>query len=103
MSDTEKLKSYVSGNTKVRFVKYFDGDLWYQVIGADDVPMGFEFPVPVKEAGTATFYATDRAMLFMRYMRKHLTMLMRAAKPQCPMSGCGPEDECPGHMDGHNA
>lgn len=63
------IKSMVSGDKKVRFTKYFDGSLYYQT---DD---GFEFPVPVSDIGTATFLAEDRAILFMRYIRKQLDLL----------------------------
>jgi hypothetical protein len=34
--------------------------------------------VPIEEAGTATFLAEDRAILFMRYIRKHMTTLVDA-------------------------
>jgi hypothetical protein len=64
------LKDRVRG--MVNFVHYFDGDLWYRT---ED---GFNFPVPVSEAGTATFLATDRAILFMRYIRKHMELVANA-------------------------
>ena len=60
------LKDMVSGGKLVTFTHYFDGNLWYKT---ED---GFSFPVPVSDIGTATFLASDRAMLFMRYIRKHL-------------------------------
>ena len=63
------IKELVKNNT-VRFTRYFDGDLWYEV-----VEEGFHFPVPVSEAGTSTFLAEDKAILFMRYIRKHITNL----------------------------
>ena len=31
---------------------------------------GFEFPVPIKGLGVATMLASDKALLFMRYIRK---------------------------------
>jgi hypothetical protein len=52
-------------NKKVTFVKYFDGDLWYTT------ECGYHFPVPISEAGSTEFLAEDKAMLFMRYVRKH--------------------------------
>jgi len=55
--------------TKVRFIYYRDGDLWYST---ED---GFEFPVPISDIGNATFLAEDRAILFMRYIRKHLGVI----------------------------
>ena len=59
------IKEMVNDNQKVRFSFYRDGQLWYQT------ECGFEFPVPIADAGTATFLAEDRAILFMRYIRKH--------------------------------
>ena len=35
----------------------------------------FRFPVPIAEAGTATFLAEDRAILFMRYIRKYMAVM----------------------------
>ncbi len=51
---------------------YRDGNLWYET------ECGFRFPVPISDAGTATFAAEDRAILFMRYIRKHLATLEEA-------------------------
>ena len=62
------LKDMVSGGKLVAFTHYFDGNLWY--ITED----GFSFPVPISDIGTATFLSSDRAMLFMRYIRKHLEL-----------------------------
>jgi hypothetical protein len=59
------LKEMIVDNQKVRFAFYRDGDLWYET------ECGFRFPVPIADAGTATFLAEDRAILFMRYIRKH--------------------------------
>lgn len=58
---------------KVRFVRYRAGNLWYVT------DSGFEFPVPVSDAGEATFLAEDKAPLFMRYIRKHLETIKEAA------------------------
>jgi hypothetical protein len=63
------LKDMVSGGKLVTFTHYFDGNLWYKT---ED---NFSFPVPVSDIGTATFMASDRAMLFMRYIRKHLELI----------------------------
>jgi hypothetical protein len=66
------LKEMVANNQKVRFCFYRDGLLWY------DTECGFRFPVPIEEAGTATFMAEDRAMLFMRYIRRQLATVAEA-------------------------
>jgi hypothetical protein len=58
------VKRAVMENRRVKFVKYFDGDLWYET------EFGEQFPVPISEAGTASFLAEDKALLFMRYMKK---------------------------------
>ncbi len=73
------LKDMVSGDKQVTFVRYRDGDLWY---GTED---GFEFPVPVADIGSATFLARDKALLFMRYMRRYLQMTAPPHDP--PRSG----------------
>ena len=70
--NTRSIKDMVKDNQKVTFKFYRDGQLWY------DTECGFEFPVPTSDAGTATFLAQDRAILFMRYIRKHIEYLQRS-------------------------
>jgi len=60
------LKSLVSDNKLVHFKFFRKGELWYTT---ED---GFEFAVPVSDTGDGTFLASDRAMIFMRYIRKQL-------------------------------
>ena len=67
--NVRSIKEMVNNNQKVIFRFYRDGQLWYAT------ECGFEFPVPLSEAGTATFFAQDKAILFMRYIRKHLEYL----------------------------
>jgi len=64
----ESVKELVKDRT-VSFCYYRDGELWYRVdpVG-EEVP--FFFPVATSDTGTAMFKATDRAILFMRYIRK---------------------------------
>lgn len=66
------IKEMVRNNQKVTFRFYRDGQLWYAT------ECGFEFPVPISDAGTATFLAEDRAILFMRYIRKYLEFLNKS-------------------------
>ena len=66
------LKTMIKDNRQVTFVRYKEGELWYVT---ED---GFEFPVPVADVGSATMLAKDKALLFMRYLRKHLTLLEQA-------------------------
>ena len=68
------LKEMIKGNKKVRFSFYRDMELWYKT---ED---GFEFPVPIKEVGNATFIDEDKAILFMRYIRKHLETIEEGKK-----------------------
>jgi len=66
------LKDMVRAGQKVRISFYSRGNLWYIT------DSGFEFPVPVRdrtEVGNATFLAEDKAIYFMRYIRKHMQFL----------------------------
>lgn len=60
------IKDLVSNNKMVHFQFYRKGELWYKT------DCGFEFPVPVSDTGDGVFNQTDRAMMFMRYIRQHL-------------------------------
>lgn len=59
---------------KVRFLYFRAGMLWYTT------ETGFAFPVPVSDAGEATFLAEDKASFFMRYIRKHLDTIAKAGQ-----------------------
>jgi len=63
------IKERVKDGKKVRFTRYRQGNLYYET---ED---GFEFPVPLSDAGDATFLVEDKAILFMRYIRKALDAL----------------------------
>jgi len=66
------LKDMVKRGQKVSISFYSRGSLWYIT------ESGFEFPVPVgdrAEVGNATFLARDKAIYFMRYIRKHMQFL----------------------------
>ena len=64
MSD---IKDHVKG--KVYFQFYRKGELFYKT------ESGFEFRVPCSDTGDGTFLSEDKAMLFMRYIRKELKSL----------------------------
>ena len=68
------LKEMIVNNQQVRFSFYRDQQLWYET------ECGFRFPVPIEDAGTATFLAEDRAILFMRYIRKQMEVVKDASK-----------------------
>ena len=50
----------------VQFVMYRKGELIYET------ECGFVFPVPISDTGDGTFLPKDKAMLFMRYIRKEI-------------------------------
>ena len=58
------IKDLVKG-TQVKFLYYRNQELWYEIEGKD-----FRFAVPVSDTGEATFLPTDKALIFMRYIRK---------------------------------
>jgi hypothetical protein len=66
------LKEMVQDGQLVNFVHFREGELWYRTA------CGFDFPVPVSDVGSATMLASDKALLFMRYIRKHRDMLALA-------------------------
>ena len=66
----DKLRDHVKGN--VSFNYYRDDSLWYLT------DSGFKFPVPIEDIGNSTFLAKDRALLFMRYIRKHMAVIKEA-------------------------
>jgi hypothetical protein len=55
-----------------RFVKFEDQHLWYSVLWSGGL---FEFPIPVTDAGGGQFWPEDKALTFMRWIRKHLEYL----------------------------
>lgn len=59
------IKDLVKDKT-VKFSYYRDGVLWY--ITED----GFLFPVQISDTGTGTFKSEDKAIFFMRWIRKQL-------------------------------
>ena len=59
-----KLKELIKG--KVFFKYYRKQNLYYETEN------GFVFPVPIEDTGDATFLPEDKAVLFMRYIRKEL-------------------------------
>lgn len=61
-----RIKEMVSNNKQVHFEFYQNANLNYKTEN------GFAFPVPTAEAGDAAVLAQDKAMFFMRYIRKEL-------------------------------
>lgn len=70
-----KITDYITKDSTCEFIHYREGELWYRCsVG------GLEFPVPVDDTGNGIFLATDRAILFMRWIRKHLAALEQYRK-----------------------
>lgn len=68
------IKQHVAGSvTFTRFVNT-EGrqELWYV---CND---GFEFPIPLADTEGAEFKATDKALYFMRWIRKHVDLIEKA-------------------------
>lgn len=71
------IKEMVKDNKKAKLTHYKLGELWYET------ETGFKFPVPVhnsEEIGDAQFNSEEKALLLMRYIRKHVAMLEEAEK-----------------------
>lgn len=60
-----KLGDIIKQDTKANFLYFRDTELWYETT------TGFKFPVPISDTGTAIFKNTDKAIFFMRWIRKH--------------------------------
>lgn len=65
------IKEHVQG--KVTFQYYRDNQLFYKT------DSGLIFPVPLDPTEKVTFLAEDKALLFMRYIRKHLESMQSGA------------------------
>ena len=70
------LREMVSNNQVVRFSRYRNGELLYQT------ECGFEFPVPISDTAGAEFLAQDKALLFMRYIRRAIERIEAARAEQ---------------------
>lgn len=68
------LKEMVTNNQQVKFQFYRQGELWYAT------NCGFVFPVPIADTGDGVFLATDKAILFMRYIRKYMNAIEQERK-----------------------
>jgi len=60
------IKDIIKDN-KVHFSHYRAGYLYYNVNYDNET---FMFPVPIEDVGDATFLNVDKAIIFMRYIRK---------------------------------
>lgn len=65
---TVKIVDHVNNGQKVHFQYFRDDEFWYKT------DAGLMFPVSLKEAqaGKATFLAEDKALYFMRWIKKYV-------------------------------
>lgn len=63
-------------NKQVKFVKYQKGELWYVT------ESGFEFPVPISDTGDGEFQSEDKALFFMRWIKKHMEHIHSAKQSE---------------------
>lgn len=68
---TYNIKDMVANGKQVYFMFYRQKELWYVT------DCGFEFPVPIEDTGDGVFLKQDRALLFMRYIRKHIANIQQ--------------------------
>ena len=73
---TVNILDHVNHGQKVRFAYFRDDEFWYKT------EKGLLFPISLKEAqaGRATFLAEDRALYFMRWIRKYTEKCKEEAK-----------------------
>lgn len=62
------IKDHVRGTANFEYFR--DSALWYRTSETDLL-----FPVPIDDAGGATFLASDKALFFMRWIRRYLESL----------------------------
>jgi hypothetical protein len=70
------LKELVGPGKKVHFCFYRQKELWYKTSD------GFEFPVPIEDCGDGVFLNEDKAIIFMRYIRKHMESIAEGRAAQ---------------------
>ena len=62
----QSVKEHVINDQKVNFSFYRDGILYYKT------EKGLLFEVPISDAGSGCFNGQDKAVLFMRWIRKQI-------------------------------
>jgi hypothetical protein len=63
------IKDFQGNQNQVHFQFYRQGHFYYAVQEVYSSEM-YEFPVPIDDIGTATLNRTDKAITFMRWIRK---------------------------------
>ena len=70
------IKDMVKDKT-VTFIYYREKELWYTT------ECGFEFPVPIWDTEGAAMKAQDKAIYFMRWIRKYIAALKAETQNEC--------------------
>lgn len=105
-----KLSDHVGNKQIAVFQRYVAGVLWYET----DCTY-FEFPVPADELDGASVKAREPASMFIRWIKRHMSMIEREktaqAAPKC--IGCGDPipsgvagyctEECCDRFEGNNS
>ena len=65
------IKEMVNNGQRAKFMFYRQKELWYVT------DSGFEFPVPIDDVGDGVFNTDEKAILLMRYIRKHLESIKK--------------------------
>ena len=65
------IKEHVKDNQKVRFKFYRSGILYYET------EKGLIFEVPISDTGDAVFNLEDKAIIFMRWIRKQIECMKK--------------------------
>lgn len=70
---------FVRDDNKVFFIHYQEGHLWYRVKSVTGYELVFPVPACAKcakdDTGNGIFLPEDRAMVFMRWIRKQLDLI----------------------------
>jgi len=69
MAQKLDIKDFVAKENYVDFESYRQGVFYYKVYKLNST-ISYMFPVPLDDIGTATLLATDKSVLYMRWIRK---------------------------------
>jgi len=79
MNYTHTIKEIIKDHVAhLKFIQ--DGKAYYEVVV--DMGTSYEFPIPINDMGTGIFNRDDKAILFMRWIRKAMVEeTMRQLRP----------------------
>jgi hypothetical protein len=72
------IKDIVKNGKKAQFMYYKQNELWYVT------ECGFKFPVPINDTGDGEFRFEEKAMMLMRYIRKHIESINEGKREVIP-------------------